>query len=149
MQVGEICIRDVVIIDKEGSILEAAQLMREFHVGDVVVVEERYGRPAPIGILTDRDIVVELIAEDVDFNAVAIKDVMSFKLVTAAEDEGLEVAVEHMRDHGVRRLPVVDGTGALVGVLAADDLIDLSAEQLLNVVSLFNKEHKREEVTRH
>lgn len=149
MQVGEICTRDVVIVDKEGSILEAAHLMREFHVGDVVVVEERHGRPAPIGILTDRDIVVELIAGEVDFNAVAIKDVMSFKLVTAAENEGVDAAVERMRDHGVRRLPVVDGAGSLVGVLSADDLIDISAEQLLNLVSLINKERKHEQVTRH
>ncbi len=149
MRVGEMCVRDVVIVDKEGSILDAAQLMREFHVGDVVVVEQRHGRSVPIGILTDRDIVIELIAEEVGFDAVAIKDVMSFKLITADEDESLDEAIERMRDHGVRRLPVVDGAGALVGVLGADDLIDLSAEQLVNLVSLINKEHKHEQVTRH
>lgn len=149
MRVGEMCVRDVVIVDKEGSILDAAQLMREFHVGDVVVVEQHHGRSVPIGILTDRDIVIELIAEEVGFDAVAIKDVMSFKLITAGEDESLDEAIERMRDHGVRRLPVVDGAGTLVGVLGADDLIDLSAEQLVNLVSLINKEHKHEQVTRH
>jgi len=149
MRVGEMCVRDVVIVDKEGSILDAAQLMREFHVGDVVVVEQHHGRSVPIGILTDRDIVIELIAEEVGFDAVAIKDVMSFKLITAGEDESLDEAIERMRDHGVRRLPVVDGAGTLVGALGADDLIDLSAEQLVNLVSLINKEHKHEQVTRH
>lgn len=149
MRVGDICIRDVVIVDKEGSILDAARLMREFHVGDVVVVEESEGRRAPIGILTDRDIVVELIAEEIDFEAVAIKDVMSFKLIIAREDEGVEEAIERMRDHGVRRLPVVDAGGALAGVLAVDDLIDLAAEQLANLVSLMNKEQGHEQVTRH
>ena len=149
MRVGEICIRDVVIVDKEGSIFDAAQLMREFHVGDVVVVEERDGRTAPIGLLTDRDIVVELIAEEVDFNAVAIKDVMSFKLITATEDESLDDAIERMRDHGVRRLPVVDAAGALVGVLAADDLVDLSAEQLVSLVRLVSNEQRHERMTRH
>jgi len=149
MRVGEICIRDVVIVDKEGSIFDAAQLMREFHVGDVVVVEERDGRTAPIGLLTDRDIVVELIAEEVDFNAVAIKDVMSFKLITATEDESLDDAIERMRDHGVRRLPVVDAAGALVGVLAADDLVDLSAEQLVSLVRLVSNEQRHERITRH
>lgn len=149
MRVGDICIRDVVIVDKEGSILDAARLMREFHVGDVVVVEVRGGMRAPVGILTDRDIVVELIAEEIDFNAVAIKDVMSFKLITATEDEGIEEVIERMREHGVRRLPVVDGAGTLIGVLSVDDLVDLAAEQLANLVSLMNKEQGREQMTRH
>lgn len=148
MQVSEVCTRDVVIVDKEDSIYQAAGLMREFHVGDVVVVETRGGKRVPIGILTDRDIAIELIAEGVDFDAVAIKDVMSFKLITARDVEEVSQAVERMKDHGVRRLPVVDGAGALVGVLAVDDLIDLAAEQLATLVSLLSKGRKREQAAR-
>ena len=148
MRVGEACTRDVVIVGKEGSILDAARLMREFHVGDVVVVEERHGRRRPVGILTDRDIVVELIANEVDYGAVAIKDVMSFQLLTATEDEDILVAVERMKSRGVRRLPVVGTQGDLVGILAVADLIDLTTELLSDLVALVSNARKRETVRR-
>lgn len=77
MPIGEICNREVVIVRKEDSILEAAKLMREYHVGDVVVVDDREGRVIPLGILTDRDIVVELIAKEVPLDSVSVQDVMS------------------------------------------------------------------------
>ena len=139
MRVGEVCSRDVVFIEKDGSVLEAAALMRSYQVGDVVVAELQNGRRRPVGILTDRDIVVELVAEGVDYNDVAIKDVMSFQLVTAAEDEDVTDALERMKAKGIRRLPVVDGRGALAGILAMDDLIELITEQLSDLVSLMSR----------
>ncbi|MFN2359407.1 MAG: CBS domain-containing protein, partial [Desulfotignum sp.] len=87
MGVGEVCNREVNIIDSEGSIREAAGLMRKYHVGNVVVVEEKNEERFPVGILTDRDIVLDLIALDVDINAVTVGDAMSFELITAGEDD--------------------------------------------------------------
>lgn len=144
MKVGEICNREVVVVDREAAILEAAQLMRRHHVGDVVVTEERGSSRVPVGILTDRDIVVELLAEQVPLEAVAVGDAMSSELLTVGEEEEVMDAIQRMRGHGVRRAPVVGHDGALAGILAVDDLIDLIAEQLSDLVKLIGNEQQRE-----
>lgn len=144
MLVGEVCNREVVIADREITILEAAKLMRKHHVGDVVVTEERDGEQVPVGILTDRDIVVELLAEEVDLNAVNIGDVMSFELVVAKEDNSLLDTIQQMQAKGVRRIPVVNQRGGVVGLLAMDDLVELVSEQLSAVVKLIKTEQSRE-----
>ncbi len=145
MLVGEYCNRDVVIADKMCSVREASQLMRTQHVGDLIVVEERDGKRIPVGIVTDRDIVLEVIAKDVDLNAVAIGDVMSFELTTASEDDGVLETIKLMQTKGVRRVPVVDKRGALVGILAVDDLIELLQELVADISSLIVREQKREQ----
>jgi CBS domain-containing protein len=144
MKVGEFCNREVVITDKDATLLETAQVMRRQHVGDVVVVEERPEGRFPIGILTDRDIVVELIAEEVDLSVLLVGDCMSFELVTAKEKDDLFDTIKRMRDKGIRRLPVIDEGGLLVGILTVDDLIDLIAEQLTDLVKLVGSERNRE-----
>ncbi|HXV19562.1 MAG TPA: CBS domain-containing protein [Desulfuromonadales bacterium] len=144
MKVGEICNREVVFVDREAAILEAAQLMRRHHVGDVVVTEERAGIRVPVGILTDRDIVVELLAEQIPLEAVAVGDAMSSELLTVSAEEEVMDALLRMRGRGVRRAPVVDPGGALAGILAVDDLIDLVAEQLSDLVKLIGNEQQRE-----
>ena len=149
MSAGEYCNRDVVIIKKEASVREAAHMMRNYHVGDVVVVEPREGKKnTPIGILTDRDIVVEILAKDVDLDSVTIADVMSLKLVTVKENTSLLDTLEAMRQHGVRRLPVVDTSGDLAGLITVDDILELFSEQLSKVVALINTEQSREQKQR-
>ena len=131
MRVGEVCNREVVVIGREATLLEAAKLMRNQHVGTVVVVEEQDGHPIPVGILTDRDMVIALVAEEVPLNAVSVGDVMSFELIIARESDDLFATVEHMRERGIRRLPVVAENGGVVGILAVDDVLELLAEQFL------------------
>lgn len=145
MAVGELCNREVVVGGPDQSISAIAHLMREHHVGDVVLVEDRAGAKVPVGIVTDRDLVVELLGEEVDPEAVAAKDIMTRELLTVAEGAGLIEVVDRMRDRGVRRVPVVDGDGGLVGILAADDLMDLFAEQLGKLVQLTSRERRHEE----
>ncbi len=144
MNVGEICNREVIIMGKDGSIRDAAQLMREFHVGDIVIVEERDQQRYPVGILTDRDMVIEILANDVDVDAVDVGDAMSFDLLTAREDDSIWDTIKRMRSKGVRRIPVVDQKGVLAGILAMDDLIEIFAEQLTDVAALIAREQKRE-----
>jgi CBS domain-containing protein len=144
MKVGEICNREVVVVDRGAAILEAAQLMRRHHVGDVVVTEERGGIRVPVGILTDRDIVVELLAEQVPLDAVSVGDAMSSELLTVSEEEEVMDVLQRMRGRGVRRAPVVNPSGALAGILAVDDMIDLIAEQLSDLVKLIGNEQQRE-----
>ena len=137
MNVGELCIREVVITEKDSSIRQVARLMREYHVGDVIVVEEMNNDCIPVGIITDRDIAIELIAEDVDLNTITVGDAMSFDLLTALEEDDIFTLIERMQVKGVRRVPVVNANGGLEGIISVDDLIDVFSEQMVNFVKLF------------
>ncbi|UCH54190.1 MAG: CBS domain-containing protein [Pseudomonadota bacterium] len=144
MSVGKYCNREVVFASKTTAISEAARRMREHHVGDLVVVEERSGKRIPIGIVTDRDLVLGVLAEQVDLDKVTVGDVMSFELETTHESDDLLDSVKRMRAKGVRRLPVVASDGALVGILSVDDLIDILTEHLADLVALIGREQRRE-----
>ena len=144
MSAGEYCNREVVVVLKSEPVSEAISLMRSHHVGDVVVVESTAAGLKPVGILTDRDIVLEILAEGVDLEAVSIGDVMSYELVTVTEDTKLIDTIKLMRDKGVRRIPVVNQQGELEGLLTVDDLLDLLAEQVTDIVSLIRKEQSME-----
>jgi CBS domain-containing protein len=149
MPIGEICSREVVFVRRDESIVQAAQLMRGHHVGDVIVVDERDGARVPVGILTDRDIVVEIVAKGVDPSAVTVADAMSAEVVTAGEHDGIYETIEHMREKGVRRLPVVNAKGALVGLVSLDDLLDLLGDEISSLAKLVSREQKRERAHRH
>jgi CBS domain-containing protein len=146
MPIGNVCSRDVVVVNRHESIVEAARLMREHHVGDVVVVEERDGRRFPVGILSDRDMVLEILAKELVPEAVDIGDVMSTDLLLVREGDDVVDTIKRMKTGGVRRVPVVDPAGGLVGILALDDLIELIAEQLNGLVGLLTGglRHERE-----
>jgi CBS domain-containing protein len=122
--------------------------MRTHHVGDLVVVETREYRRVPVGMLTDRDLVIEIIAEGVDSNAVSVGDVMTLDPVTALESDDLLDVIELMRAKGIRRVPVVNVGDGLVGLLAVDDVIDLLADLLTDISKLVVRQQKRESETR-
>lgn len=148
MAVGEICNREVVVTEKGASVVEAARLMRAHHVGDLVVVEEKGGARLPVGIVTDRDIVVEVVSAGVNPDALKVGDIMGAEVATVREGEGLFEALRYMRDKGVRRMPVVDGTGVLVGILTMDDVLALLAEEMTELAKLVSHERQREVVAR-
>ena len=148
MPISEICNREVVIVQRNNTILEAAQLMRQHHVGDVVVVEERGGMKVPVGIVTDRDLVVEIMAPAIDQKVITVGDIMLTELATVKESAGLSETIEYMRAKGVRRVPVVDKGGGLVGILTLDDLLELLAEELLALAKLVRYEQKKETINR-
>jgi CBS domain-containing protein len=147
MAVGEICNRDVIILQQEDTILEAARLMRQHHVGDVVVVEARGDVRVPVGIVTDRDLVVEIMATGLDQTVITVGDIMVPELVAVKESTGVFETIQYMRSKAVRRVPIVDENGALVGILALDDLLELLSEELLAIAKLIR--HQREKETRH
>lgn len=144
MAIGEICNREVVVVQRQENILEAARLMRQHHVGAVVVIEERGGVRMPVGIVTDRDLVVEIIAPEIDQSAFTVGDIMSSELATIRENAGVFETLEYMRAKAVRRMPVVSESGALVGILALDDLLELLAEELLALAKLVRHEQRTE-----
>jgi len=148
MAIGDICTRDTVFTTKESSIAAAAGLMREHHVGDLVVVEEKAGRRIPVGILTDRDLVIEILAKGVDINSLTVGDLMIEDLVTARESDGLYETIQRMRAKGVRRVPVVDANNSLIGIVSVDDLLDLLADELSALARLVSREQARERTRR-
>lgn len=148
MKVGEVCNREVTVMDRNESVHEAVVLMRQNHVGDVVISENRDGNPVPVGILTDRDVLIEVVAKDVAPESLAVGDVMSFDLLTVPEEETENDAIARMRSKGVRRAPVVDAQGSLVGIVSIDDLLEVLAEELSNIAALIGREQRRERVNR-
>jgi signal-transduction protein with cAMP-binding, CBS, and nucleotidyltransferase domain len=144
MGIGEICNREVVVVTRETKVVEATRLMREHHVGDVVVVMEQAGRRTPIGVVTDRDIVIEVVAAGLDASFVSIGEIMTSSLASVDENTGVFESIIYMRDKGIRRLPVVDGSGNLIGIVALDDLIELLAEELNELSRLIRHEQDRE-----
>lgn len=148
MTIGEICNREVVIVAREASVIEAARLMREYHVGDLVVVDESSGQRRPVGIVTDRDIVLEVVAMEVAPETLRVGDIMTPRLVTVRESEGVFETIRYMRGKGVRRVPVVDTEGRLEGIVTLDDLLALLAEELGELAKLVAREQDREVATR-
>jgi CBS domain-containing protein len=149
MPIGEICNRDTVVVKRDDTVLEAAKLMRQHHVGDVVVVEERDGARIPVGIVTDRDLVVEIMATELDPAVITVGDIMEQELVTVKESVGVFEAIQYMRSKTVRRLPIVNENGALVGILSLDDLLELLSEELLAIAKLVNYQRQKETRRRH
>lgn len=149
MAIGDVCMRDVVVAGRDTTVREAAKLMVQHHVGNLVVIEETGGRSVPVGIITDRDIVRNVIAEDLDPAVFALGDLVARELVTAAEDQGVFECMQNMRIHGIRRMPVVDRYGGLVGIISLDDLIQLLAEEMSELGKLISREQAHEaEITR-
>lgn len=127
MRAGELCVRDVVTARSDETVVDIAWRMASLDVGDVIVVEDRPGRlPRPIGIVTDRDLVVHVLARPECVPATTrIADIMHRELITADEDEDVETVLEKMRAHVVRRIPIVDRDHGLQGVLSIDDVLGL------------------------
>ena len=144
MAIGEICNREVVFARRSDSVKHAARLMREHHVGDLVIVEESDGRRLPCGILTDRDIVVGVVAKGLDPDTLAVAEVAGAELVLARESDGVAETIELMRAKGVRRVPIVDAGGSLVGIVTADDILDLLAEELTALARMVSREQRHE-----
>jgi CBS domain-containing protein len=144
MAIGELCTREVVFVGRSESIEDAARLMREHHVGSVVVIDTSDGRRVPVGVITDRDVAVGVVAIGLDPRQTLVEAAMRAELAWVQETEGVGRAIALMQAHGVRRLPVVDASGGLVGLIAADDLIELFAEEMAGLARMLARGSRRE-----
>jgi CBS domain-containing protein len=148
MRTGELCTKDPVFIEREASVHQAAAAMREQHVGDLVVVDSKENCKKPIGIITDRDIVLSVVAPRLDPMVFTVGDIMGQSLVTAQAEQDVFDTVHAMRLRGVRRVPVVDKDGELAGIFAMDDFVGLLAREMDEVSKLIYRERDRESKTR-
>jgi CBS domain-containing protein len=140
MSLRRVCITDVITVAEDTNVLEFARLMGDEHVGCVVVVRNR----RPVGILTDRDVVLKVVATECKPAEVQAKDIMSDNLVTVTVDDDPLDATRIMRDSGLRRLPVVDNDGALLGMVTFDDLLLLLASEIWNLAGAVENEVRLE-----
>jgi CBS domain-containing protein len=145
MRIIDVATAHVVTIRKGASVLEAARLMRENHVGTVVIVGENRSILVPIGLITDRDIVVGPIANGVaDLSRLRVEDIANQELLTAEADQEASAVARMMLASGVRRVPVVNAVGALVGIVSYDDLMSNMAEELADLSRLYSRQRRRE-----
>ena len=144
MKVGEVCRRGAISIANTEGITEAARVMREHHVGFLIVHQLGDDLRRPIGVLTDRDIVVEVLAKRVDPEALKVDDLMTRKPLVATDGEDLGEVLQAMRMAGVRRVPVVDVRGALIGVIAIDDAFDIITTFMCDIAGSIKSEQRVE-----
>jgi CBS domain-containing protein len=145
MEVGKLCTVDTVCCARDESVQGAALLMRKHHVGDIVVVDDVDGERTPAGIVTDRDIVVSVVALGLDPAGLQVGDIMTDDLLTADEHDDVSATIERMRLRGIRRVPVVGEGGRLAGIVSADDLLGFLAEEMEDLarISPYQQQHER------
>ncbi len=133
--IRDMCTRPVVTISARATVQEAARLMRQKKVGALVVI----GSDKPTGIVTDRDIAMGVVAEGLDANQVPVGDIMRRNPTVIREDKGVLDALKTLGDHGIRRLPVVDKHGKLIGIVALDDLVLLLGSEMGHVAAALTR----------
>lgn len=146
--VRDLATAQVVTVQPQTTLAECAQIMRNQHVGSLIVVDDKGRRDNPVGIVTDRDIVLETVAVELDPKTLTAGDVMTAPLATVSESDDILDALAKMRERGVRRLPVIDADGALAGIVAVDNLLEALAEQLDSVVRVIKAEQSKESALR-
>jgi CBS domain-containing protein len=148
MNIGDICTREVVCAAADTPVAAAAKLMRQYHIGDVIITQNNDGKRSPLGIVTDRDIVLGVVAPELAPDTITVGDIMGQELTTAGEDEDVFDVVQRMRREGVRRMPIVDADGALAGIVSIDDIIEVLAEEMNELARLISREQMHEQKTR-
>lgn len=124
MRLRELMSTQVIAIAPDADLVEASRLMRKHHVGLLVVIKSSArGGGVLVGVLTDRDIVIQTLARDVDPHAVTVADIMTGEVMTGREDEGLATLLTRMRKAGIHRVPIVNGAGMVTGIVSVDDVI--------------------------
>lgn len=145
MLLKDVCTPDAVCCIGSTSALEAARIMRHKHIGDLVVVDDPGEGRIPLGIVTDRDIVVEVLGQGLDPSTTKLASLMHTPVVIAHESEDVGSLVERMRTHGVRRVPVVNQEGALVGIVTLDDLLKILVAAVGALTEITDKGQRREQ----
>jgi CBS domain-containing protein len=139
MSLGNLCRREVVVVNQGTPIKEAVKFMEEKNIGSVIVV----GGGKPVGIVTDRDILLRVVNKGLDPEKSSVDDVMTKEIVTLKEGMGLFEALEQVKGKGIRRFPIVDARGNLKGIMTLDDIIYLLGKEMADVASIIEREGPR------
>ena len=139
MSLGNLCRREIICVDPRTTVKEAAKLMEEKNIGSTIVVQER----TPIGILTDRDILLRVMNRGLDPEKTSVDEVMTKQIVILKEDMGLFEALQKVKGKGIRRFPIVDSNGNLQGIMTLDDIFYLLGKEMSDVASIIENERPK------
>jgi signal-transduction protein with cAMP-binding, CBS, and nucleotidyltransferase domain len=144
MDVARIYTRNVIATQRSHSLQQAAALMRQHHIGALLVTEDEPHGDRAIGMVTDRDFVIQAMAEGISPQEITVGEVMTPEIAGVAESADVHQAMETMRQLGVRRLAVTGGDGEVVGVLSFDDVIDALSVEMSSLAKVIRSERDRE-----
>ena len=140
MSIEQYITPNVVMASEDTSLEQIARLMKQENVGAIVIVKNKETDPTPTGILTDRDIVTKLLAEDATIKQVSVKNIVTHDLLVIRQDQGVREVIRALTEKGVRRAPVVDANNKVIGIITLDDLLLLIIEELHYLAGLIKKQ---------
>jgi CBS domain-containing protein len=144
MKIGELCNRTVIVAEPQEAVRDVAALMRDRHVGCVVIVGGPLGQRIPVGIVTDRDVALNVVVDGRDPSRTPVSEVMSSDLYSAREQQDVYDVLQQMRARGLRRVPVIAEDDTLQGIFTFDDLVEWTAGHMLELSRLVQRELHRE-----
>jgi len=136
--------KKVITVTKDCTLVKAAALMADNHIGNLIVVDDVKQKLTPIGLITDRDIAVKAVGKGRNVESTTVEEIMNKDLIVAHEFDGIYDVIEVMKNHGVNRIPIVDGSENLVGILTSADLLDVVTDELAGLASLGERQKNRE-----
>lgn len=148
MAIGTICTRRVITVDRGIDVAAAARVMRDRQVGYLVVTDAASGGQKPVGVITDRDIVIKVMAPNVDPHSRKVGDVMTTEPLVAGYADDIGKTLHRMRALGVRRVPVINTLGDIAGVLSLDDAFDHLVAQMADVAGSIRNQQPTERLQR-
>ncbi len=147
MPISELCDGKKISVEKGTSLQNAANLMLKKHIGSLVVVDSKAG-DKPVGIVTDRDIVLKAVTQNASMSTMPVDKVMTTELVTIQHDAGVHDAIKLMQNKGVRRILVMDDAHKLCGILSSDDLVQLVGQEMNSIGDIYQRQLRNEEYQR-
>lgn len=144
MLVGTLCSRRPVTVSTGAPMSDVARLMRDEHIGAVIVTESGRGRARVVGMITDRDIVRAQLERTADLSRLSAGEIMTRNPLVIGEEESVDGAIAHLRARGIRRAPVIAQDGALIGLISADDLLAIVARKLIGLAEIVGSQRRVE-----
>lgn len=139
MSIEKACNKNVISLTEDSTVIEAAQAMKQHNVGDILIINQKDNKP--VGIITDRDIVMAIASSNNgNIQSLRIADIASRELLTIAQDQDIEDAIDQMSSKGVRRAPIINASGQAVGIVSVDDLVPLLAKELQCLSNIIEKQ---------
>lgn len=144
MNIGEVCSRDVYIVTLAEPLADAVAEMQKRHIGALVVIQEKPDQVRPIGVITDRDAIRSQVVQGKGLSRLTVADAMTAHPLMLPESCGIPEAIGQMSARGVRRAPIVNESGDLVGIVSFDDLLPVVSQQLNALAKLIGDQARRE-----
>ena len=139
----------LITVEAKATLVDVARLMRQKHVGNVLVCDVKNGKNIPIGIVTDRDVTIETLGQNVEPKTVSVADIMTRSPATAKTSDDVFAMIAKMKENGVNRLPVVNESGEAIGIVTSKKLVQCLIQGLQDLSSLASAQHKKEQSVRH